>query len=61
MLINTSFNVRGEPPVGSIEDAWTCFASTAMDVLVLEHVLIRKVDQAPEVLARFKPKTFAKD
>jgi len=61
VLINTSFNVRGEPPVGSIEDAWICFASTAMDMLVLEHVMIRKSDQSPEVLAQFKPKTFAKD
>jgi carbamoyltransferase len=61
VLINTSFNVRGEPPVASIEDAWTCFASTAMDILVLENVLIRKADQTPEVLAQYKPKTFAKD
>lgn len=61
VLINTSFNVRGEPPVASIEDAWICFASTAMDMLVLEQIVIRKTDQSPEVLALYKPKTFSKD
>jgi carbamoyltransferase len=40
VLVNTSFNVRGEPPVASPEDAWRCFMETGMDLLVLGgHVL----------------------
>ena len=37
MLINTSFNVRGEPIVCTPEDAYRCFLATDMDALVLEH------------------------
>src|SRR5262249_14211540 len=36
VLVNTSFNVRGEPIVGSPEDAYRCFMRTEMDVLVLQ-------------------------
>jgi carbamoyltransferase len=43
VLINTSFNVRGEPIVGSPADAYRCFLATDMDVLVLErHVLLKE-------------------
>jgi carbamoyltransferase len=42
VLINTSFNVRGEPIVCTPEDAFRCFAATDMDVLVLERVVIEK-------------------
>ena len=42
VLINTSFNVRGEPIVCSPEDAYRCFLSTRMDALVLERSLLRK-------------------
>ena len=45
VLINTSFNVRGEPIVGSPEDAYRCFMRTGMDYLVLENVLLAKSDQ----------------
>ncbi|HOX44670.1 MAG TPA: carbamoyltransferase N-terminal domain-containing protein [Myxococcota bacterium] len=46
LLINTSFNVRGEPVVCSPGDAWRCFMATDMDALVIgEHVLL-KADQA---------------
>jgi carbamoyltransferase len=45
VLINTSFNVRGEPIVCSPEDAWRCFMGTNMDVLVLENSVILKKDQ----------------
>jgi carbamoyltransferase len=42
VVVNTSFNVRGEPIVCTPEDAYRCFMRTAMDVLVLEnHVLVR--------------------
>jgi carbamoyltransferase len=45
VLVNTSFNVRGEPIVCTPEDAYRCFMRTEMDYLVLENVLIAKIDQ----------------
>ncbi len=45
VLINTSFNVRGEPIVCSPEDAYKCFMRTEMDVLVLEDCILLKEDQ----------------
>jgi carbamoyltransferase len=45
VLINTSFNVRGEPIVCSLEDAYRCFMRTEIDVLVLENHLLRKPAQ----------------
>ncbi len=42
MVINTSFNVRGEPIVCTPEDAFRCFVATHMDVLVLGHCVLRK-------------------
>jgi len=45
VIINTSFNVRGEPIVCSPQDAWKCFMATNMDVLVLEHFVILKSEQ----------------
>ncbi len=45
VLINTSFNVRGEPIVRNAEDAYRCFMHTNMDVLVLENFILLKNDQ----------------
>ncbi len=45
LLINTSFNVRGEPIVHSPEDAFNCFMNTEMDYLVLENILLDKRKQ----------------
>jgi carbamoyltransferase len=45
VLVNTSFNVRGEPIVCTPEDAYRCFMRTEMDVLVLENFVINKIDQ----------------
>ncbi len=45
ILINTSFNVRGEPIVNSPIDALQCFVNTNIDVLVLENYIIYKKDQ----------------
>ena len=45
VLINTSFNVRGEPIVCTPEDAFNCFMRTEMDYLVIENILISKEDQ----------------
>jgi carbamoyltransferase len=44
-LVNTSFNVRGEPIVCTPEDAYRCFMRTEMDYLVLENFLLAKTDQ----------------
>lgn len=46
VLINTSFNVRGEPIVCSPQDAYTCFMGTEMDYLVMENVLLSKQSQS---------------
>jgi carbamoyltransferase len=63
VLVNTSFNVRGEPIVCTPEDAYYCFLATEMDALVLENVVILKSEigdrtiseQArAEYLARFQ-------
>jgi len=45
VLVNTSFNVRGEPIVCSPDDAYRCFMNTEMDYLVLENFLLAKVEQ----------------
>ena len=45
VVINTSFNVRGEPIVCTPEDAYRCFMRTEMDTLVLEDCVLRKRDQ----------------
>jgi carbamoyltransferase len=45
VLINTSFNVRGEPIVCTPADAWRCFRATEIDMLVLERFVLKKADQ----------------
>jgi carbamoyltransferase len=47
VLVNTSFNVRGEPIVCTPEDAYRCFMRTEMDYLVLENFLLAKTEQIP--------------
>jgi len=47
VLVNTSFNVRGEPIVCSPEDAYRCFMRTEMDVLVLGNYMVYKTDRKP--------------
>lgn len=46
VLINTSFNVRGEPIVCTPENAFRCFMGTNMDVLVLGNIILKKEDQS---------------
>ncbi len=62
VMINTSFNVRGEPIVCRPEEAYQCFMATNMDVLVLERFVLTKGEQPnarehaiDEYLARFAP------
>ena len=45
MLVNTSFNVRGEPIVCTPEDAYRCFMRTEMDYLVINNFLFSKTEQ----------------
>ncbi|MGB5696726.1 MAG: carbamoyltransferase [Polyangiales bacterium] len=45
VLINTSFNVRGEPIVNTPEDAYRCFLGTNMDVLVIDNFVLEKTKQ----------------
>lgn len=59
VLINTSFNVRGEPIVGSVEDAVRCFASTDIDTLVIENCIVRRSEQ--HGLDRLKADDFPDD
>ena len=49
ILVNTSFNVRGEPIVRTPEDAYRCFVNTEMDYLVIENFLLKREDQ-PQAL-----------
>ena len=49
VLVNTSFNVRGEPIVCTPQEAYRCFMRTEMDVLVLEECVLYKKDQKPLV------------
>jgi len=51
VIVNTSFNIRGEPIVGSPEEAFHCFLATEMDMLVLENCVLSKADQDPASLA----------
>ncbi|MBT5908325.1 MAG: carbamoyltransferase [Opitutae bacterium] len=55
VIVNTSFNVRGEPIVCSPEDAYRCFISTDMDMLVLENHVLKKHEQ-PEKRLKEKEK-----
>ena len=48
VLVNTSFNVRGEPPVCTPEEAYRCFMRTEMDYLVLGNFLLDKKEQKPD-------------
>jgi carbamoyltransferase len=61
VLVNTSFNVRGEPMVHSPTDAYRCFMFTDMDVLVVETCLLRKSAQPPMPGAEEHRKRFRKD
>ena len=56
VLVNTSFNVRGEPIVCSIEDAFNCFMGTNLDILVLEDFILFKDQQDKSLIKDYKNK-----
>ena len=56
VLVNTSFNVRGEPIVSSVEDAFNCFMGTNLDILVIEDFILFKEDQDKSLVKNYKNK-----
>ena len=56
VLVNTSFNVRGEPIVCSVEDAFNCFMGTNLDILVIENFILFKNDQDISLQKDYKNK-----
>jgi carbamoyltransferase len=61
VIINTSFNVRGEPIVCTPGEAWRCFMRTEMDYLVMGSFLLAKHEQAPLAADSDWKKEFALD
>jgi carbamoyltransferase len=61
VLVNTSFNVRGEPIVCTLADAWSCFMATGMDVLVLGRCLLRREAQPAAHPLAATPRHFEED
>jgi len=61
VVINTSFNVRGEPPVCSPEDAIRCFLATEMDYLVMNNVILAKTQQPVAAIEQAKSIEFEMD
>ena len=59
VLVNTSFNVRGEPIVCSPQDAYRCFLGTEMDALVLEDVVLLKEEMKDKLDAGAREKYLA--
>ena len=56
VLVNTSFNVRGEPIVCSVTDAFNCFMGTNLDMLVIEDFILFKEQQDKSLLKDYKNK-----
>lgn len=53
ILVNTSFNIRGEPIVCTPQDALNCFFNTEIDILIFDNLLIYKVDQDINIIKNF--------
>ena len=56
VLVNTSFNIRGEPIVCSVEDAFKCFMGTELDLLVCGSFVLSKRDQDQNLINNYKEK-----
>lgn len=61
VLINTSFNVRGEPIICTPRDAWNCFVGTNMDMLVMDRFVVDKSDLDERHLRPEHAASFGKD
>tara|TARA_B100000003_G_C10843036_1_gene335813 strand:- start:438 stop:953 length:516 start_codon:yes stop_codon:yes gene_type:complete len=60
VLVNTSFNVRGEPIVNTPKDAFNCFMGTELDTLVIGNFFLKKKDQDQSLKKDYK-KSFKPD
>ena len=60
VIVNTSFNVRGEPIVCTPEEAFRCLMGTELDLLIAGNVVVRKADQDPALRLDYK-RTFEAD
>jgi carbamoyltransferase len=56
VLVNTSFNVRGEPIVCNVQDAFKCFMGTNLDILVCENFILYKNQQNKNLLKNYQDK-----
>ena len=56
VLVNTSFNIRGEPIVCSVEDAYRCFMGTNLDILICGNFILYKDKQNIELKEKYKNK-----
>ena len=56
VIVNTSFNVRGEPIVCTVEDAYRCFMGTDLDMLVCENFILYKDQQNSKLRKEYKNK-----
>ena len=56
LLVNTSFNVRGEPIVCSPEDAFRCFMGTDLDILIIEDFMLHKHHQDKSLMENYEEK-----
>ena len=56
VLINTSFNIRGEPIVCTVKDAFKCFMGTDLDILVIEDFILFKKEQDQSLIKDYKNK-----
>jgi carbamoyltransferase len=54
VIVNTSFNVRGEPIVCTPEDSFRCFMGTEIEVLAIENCILEKQDQDPALRTRYE-------
>ena len=54
MLVNTSFNVRGEPIVCTPEDAFACFMGTELDAMAIGNLYLTKGEQDPALKRDYK-------
>jgi len=61
VIINTSFNVRGEPIVCTPQDAYKCFMRTEMDYLVLGNFMLTKADQPEKLKTKYGQEKFEPD
>lgn len=60
VMVNTSFNVRGEPIVCTPEDAFRCFMGTGIDILAIGNCFLRKEEQSPALMLNYET-TFEPD